>query len=131
MSRVNQGSINAKSAAGLTYQTQLPMLNTQPRQQPGQEQRNSNEALCGGWARPAEGWCARGLNRCENRWGRAQARGASSVLRVSWIIQVLLPNSVCREPLPTDPGQDWPGSRGCFEACTPGRERGQSRAYPG
>lgn len=61
MSRVNQGSINAKSAAGLTYQTQLPMLNTQPRQQPGQEQRNSNEALCGGWARPAEGWCAWGL----------------------------------------------------------------------
>lgn len=30
MSRVNQGSINAKSVAGLTYQTQLPMLNTRP-----------------------------------------------------------------------------------------------------
>ena len=48
MSRVNQGSINAKSAAGLTYQTQLPMLNTRPRQQMGQEQRNINEALCRG-----------------------------------------------------------------------------------
>ena len=48
MSRVNQGSINAKSAVGLTYQTQLPMLNTRPQQQMGQEQRNINEALCGG-----------------------------------------------------------------------------------
>lgn len=48
MSRVNQGSINAKSAAGLTYKTQLPMLNTRPQQQRGQEQRNINEALCVG-----------------------------------------------------------------------------------
>lgn len=46
MSRVNQGSINAKSAAGLTYQTQLLMLNTRPQQQMGQEKRNINEALC-------------------------------------------------------------------------------------
>lgn len=46
-SRVNQGSINAKSTAGLTYQTQLRMLNTRPQQQTGQEQRNINEALCG------------------------------------------------------------------------------------
>lgn len=46
MSRVNQGSINAKSTAGLTYQTQLPMLNTRPQQHMGQEQRNINEALC-------------------------------------------------------------------------------------
>lgn len=61
MSRVNQGAINAKSVAGLTYQTQLPMLNTRPRQQLGQEQRNINEALCGGCAGPAEGLCARGL----------------------------------------------------------------------
>ena len=53
MSHVNQGSINANSAAGLTYQTQLPMLNTRPQQQTGQEQRNINEALCGGCARPA------------------------------------------------------------------------------
>lgn len=30
MSCVNQGSINAKSTAGLTYQTQLLMLNTGP-----------------------------------------------------------------------------------------------------
>lgn len=30
MSHVNQGSINAKSTAGLTYQTQLLMLNTGP-----------------------------------------------------------------------------------------------------
>lgn len=53
-SRVNQGSINAKSAAGLTYQTQLPMLNTRPQQQMGQERQNINEALCGGglaWVR--------------------------------------------------------------------------------
>lgn len=46
MSRVNQGSINAKNAAGLTYQTQLLMLNTRPQQQMGQEKRNINEALC-------------------------------------------------------------------------------------
>lgn len=46
-SLVYQGSINAKSAAGLTYQTQLQMLNTRPPQQMGQEQRNINEALCG------------------------------------------------------------------------------------
>lgn len=46
MSRVNQGSINAKNTAGLTYQTQLLMLNTRPQQQVGQEKRNINEALC-------------------------------------------------------------------------------------
>lgn len=38
-SPVNQGSINAKCTAGLTYQTQLLILNTRPRQQMGQEQR--------------------------------------------------------------------------------------------
>lgn len=62
MGHVNQGSINAKSAAGLTYQTQLPMLNTQPQQQMGQGERNINEALCEGCARPGYGWCAQGLS---------------------------------------------------------------------
>lgn len=61
MSRVNQGSINAKSTAGLTYQTQLPMLNTRPQQQMGQEQRNINEALCVGCAQPVYGLCAQCL----------------------------------------------------------------------
>lgn len=61
MSCVSQGSINAKSTAGLTYQTQLPMLNTRPRQQVGQEQWNINEALCRGCAWPVQGLCALGL----------------------------------------------------------------------
>lgn len=42
---VNWGSINAKSTAGLTYQTQLLTLNSRARQQMGQEQRHIHEAL--------------------------------------------------------------------------------------
>lgn len=65
MSHVNQGSINAKCTAGLTYQTQLPMLNTRPQQLMGQEQGNINEALVGRvCAEPV-------LGPCENRWAFA------------------------------------------------------------
>ena len=59
MSRVNQGSINAKSAAGLTYPTQLLTLNTRPRQQMGRGQGNINEALCG-LCSACAGLCAQG-----------------------------------------------------------------------
>lgn len=61
MSHVNQGSINAKGTAGLTYQTQLLMLNTGPSSQWAKNNRILMRHCVGGYAEPELSWC-------ENQW---------------------------------------------------------------
>lgn len=65
MSRVNRGSINAKSTAGLTYQTQLLMLNTGP----GSKWAKNNgivirHCVSGGVQSP--GWAGVTISECLN-----------------------------------------------------------------
>lgn len=99
MSRVNQGSINAKNAAGLTYQTQLLMLNTRPQQQMGQEKRNINEALCVEGAQPVYGLCVR-ASLVWKSMGVCMCAQAVYVFHVSQTKQVLLPKYVWKQLLP-------------------------------
>lgn len=102
MRRVNQGSINAESAAGLTYPTQLLMLNARPQQQTGQEQGNINEASCGVCS-ACVGLCAQGLTGVKSMGVGVGSTRAPCFLGQK---QVLLLNDVWKYSLPMDLSHD-------------------------
>lgn len=93
---VNRGSVNAKSTAGLTYQTQLLTLHSQARQQMGQEQRHIHEALYRVGPH-VYGLCARGHMGGAGIDGRLQVctKGAPHCASKRDEVRACLPNEVC------------------------------------